>query len=438
MADDTRRAAPAGPATSSSPAVPAGLAGLAELAVEPAALAVRFADMLHRAGVPVTPERAGRFAQALRLLPPDTRDRLYWAAKITLVSGRAQLATFDRVFAAVFDGMLDPADSRGDSSGPPSVRAQSQQRPAPAGSRAIDGGPPQPADVTAPGPGRADDSGEDGLAEREAVLAAASPHERLRQTSFAELAPEEIAALRQLVRRIALATPTRRSRRSRPTYRARERVDLRRTLRRAQRSGGDPARLVHRQRQLRPRRLVLLCDVSGSMDPYTQVFLSLLQGAVADVRAEAFVFATRLTRLTRSLAGHDLDAALARAAATAPDWAGGTRLGGNLRRFIDEFGRRGMARGAVVVVLSDGWDVDDPRLVAEQMARLRRLAFRIVWVNPRKAARGYAPLVGGMAAALPYCDAFVSGHTVAALAEVAAAVRASDGEARSTTKRRNR
>lgn len=405
------------------------------LTVEPAALAVRFADMLHRAGVPVTPERAGRFASALHLLPPDTRDRLYWAAKITLISGRGQLASFDRVFAAVFDGMLDPADSRGASSGPP-LGTQPQQRPAPIKNRGIDGVPPPPADGTGPAPGRADDSGAEGSSEREAVLAAASPRERLRETSFAELAPDEIAALRQLVRRIALATPTRRSRRSRPSYQARERVDLRRTLRRAQRSGGDPACLLHRRRQFRPRRLVLLCDVSGSMEPYTQVFLSLLQGAVAGARAEAFVFATRLTRLTRSLAGHDLDAALARAAATAPDWAGGTRLAANLRRFIDEYGRRGVARGAVVVILSDGWDIDDPRLVAEQMARLRRLAFRIVWVNPRKAARGYAPLAGGMAAALPYCDAFVSGHSLAALKEVAAAVRAGDGEASST--RRNR
>jgi hypothetical protein len=128
--------------------------------------------------------------------------------------------------------------------------------------------------------------------------------------------------------------------------------------------------------------------------------------------------------LTRQLSLRDPDQALARAAATAPDWAGGTRLAESLHRFIDEHGRRGLARGAVVVILSDGWAQDDPELVAAQMARLRRLAHRIVWVNPRKAARGYAPLVGGMAAALPYCDAFVSGHSLAALEQVAAAVGA--------------
>jgi uncharacterized protein with von Willebrand factor type A (vWA) domain len=159
------------------------------------------------------------------------------------------------------------------------------------------------------------------------------------------------------------------------------------------------------------------------MEPYTRVFLTLLQAAVAGARAEAFVFATRLTRLTRQLAVRDPDQALARAAAASPDWAGGTRLADGVTRFVADHGRRGLARGAVVVVLSDGWAQDDPEDVRAAMARLRRLAHRIVWVNPRRAAPGYAPLVGGMAAALPFCDAFVSGHSLAALEEVAAAVR---------------
>ena len=166
------------------------------------------------------------------------------------------------------------------------------------------------------------------------------------------------------------------------------------------------------------------------MEPYTRVFLTLLHGAVVDARAEAFVFATRLTRLTRALRRRDPDVALARAAATAPDWAGGTRLGESLRRFVADVRPAGTARGAVVVIVSDGWAGDDPRLVAEQMARLRRLAHRVVWVNPRSAAAGFAPLVGGMAAALPYCDAFVSGHTLAALADVVAAVRDDGGGTR--------
>jgi hypothetical protein len=254
------------------------------------------------------------------------------------------------------------------------------------------------------------------------VLAVASTEERLGETAFAVLTDDELAEVRHLVRRIVLATPERRTRRTRRG--GAEQLDLRRTIRAAQRSGGDVVRLVSRRRRHRPRRLVLLCDVSGSMEPYTRVFLTLLQGAVSEGAAEAFVFSTGVTRLTRQLAGRDADAALARAAAVSSGWSGGTRLAGSLTAFLDAFGRRGMARGAVVVVLSDGWATDDPDDVAAAMSRLRRLAYRIVWVNPRKAAPGFAPVVGGMAAALPFCDAFVSGHSLAALAEVAAAIGA--------------
>jgi uncharacterized protein with von Willebrand factor type A (vWA) domain len=181
-------------------------------------------------------------------------------------------------------------------------------------------------------------------------------------------------------------------------------------------------RRIARRRVDRPRRLVLLADVSGSMAPYARAWLHLLHGAVRAARADAFVFATRLTRLTRALATSDPDAALRRATAAAPDWSGGTRIGAALAAFVDRHGRRGVARGAVVVIVSDGWDTGDPAVVGEQMARLARLAHRIVWVNPRRAAPGYRPLVGGMAAALPHVDAFVSGHTAAALAEVVAAI----------------
>jgi uncharacterized protein with von Willebrand factor type A (vWA) domain len=198
---------------------------------------------------------------------------------------------------------------------------------------------------------------------------------------------------------------------------------MRRTIRTAQRAGTDATQLVYAHRRPRTRRLILLCDISGSMEQYTRVFLSLMQGAVVDAGAEAFVFSTRLTRLTRQLRARHPDKALADAAAGAVDWASGTRLADSIRSFIDEYGRRGIARGAVIVVLSDGWAHDAPEDVAAQMARLRRLAHRIIWVNPRKVAPGYRPLVGGMAAALPYCDLFISGHSYAALAELAAAIR---------------
>ena len=392
---------------------------MSELLVEPAALAVGLSTALRRAGVAVPPERSARLAAALRLVPPTSREPLYWTARVALASGPADLPVFDAVFAALFDGMLDPAETRGDPNAPPAVGSEPRARPANPDARQVDGTAPE-------GPSSA--TGSDGPAgdgpDREAVLAVASDLERLQEVAFADLPAGDVEAVRRLVRRIVLATPARRTRRTTASSRPGERLDLRRTLRAAQRSGGDPVRLVHRKRRVRPRRLVLLCDVSGSMEAYTRIYLSLLQGAVSGARAEGFVFSTRLTRLTHQLSGRDPDSALALAAKAAPDWAGGTRLAGSLRRFLDDHGRRGLARGAVVVVLSDGWAQEEPELVAEQMARLRRLAHRIVWVNPRKAAPGFAPLVGGMAAALPYCDAFVSGHSLAALEEVAAAVAA--------------
>jgi uncharacterized protein with von Willebrand factor type A (vWA) domain len=371
---------------------------------------------LHRAGLPAPPERAAGLARALQLVPPLDRTALYWTCRVTLVTDRAQLPVFDAVFSAVFDGMLDPADSRGDPSAPPPIGSEPRTRPAPPDDR--------PASPGASSGAAAGSGGDDGTAhEREVLLVAASTEERLRHTSFAELGAEELVEVRHLVRRLVVSTPVRRSRRSRASRRSGDRLDLRRTVRAAQRTGGDPARLVHAVRRTTPRRLVFLCDVSGSMEAYTRVYLTLLQGAVAGARAEAFVFATRLTRLTRQLAVRDPDQALARAGAASSDWAGGTRLAEGIGRFVADHGRRGLARGAVVVVLSDGWAQDEPEDVAVAMRRLRRLAHRVVWVNPRKAAPGYAPLAGGMAAALPFCDAFVSGHSLAALDEVAAAVR---------------
>jgi uncharacterized protein with von Willebrand factor type A (vWA) domain len=380
-------------------------------------LAVGLTTALHRAGLPASPERAVGLARALTLVPPTDRSALYWTCRVALVTDRAQLPVFDAVFSAVFDGMLDPADTRGDPTAPPAIGSEPRVRPS-----APDRRPPTESATSPDGSGLSTPGEGDGDA-RDVVLAAASAEERLRSTSFADMTDTEVAAARQLVRRVVLSTPERISRRRAPTRRAGERLDLRRTVRAAQRAGGDPATLVRRRRRKRRRRLILLCDVSGSMEPYTRVFLTLLQAAVAGADAEAFVFATRLTRLTRQLAVRDPDQALARAAAASPDWAGGTRLAEGIGRFVAGYGRRGLARGAVVLILSDGWAQDDPEEVREVMARLRRLAHRIVWVNPRKAAPGYTPLVGGMAAALPFCDAFVSGHSVAALEQVAAAVR---------------
>jgi uncharacterized protein with von Willebrand factor type A (vWA) domain len=199
-----------------------------------------------------------------------------------------------------------------------------------------------------------------------------------------------------------------RSRRGRP--------DVGRTVRAGMRRGGEITGLERRAPGARPRRVVLLLDVSGSMEPYARALARFLHVAVAGRRrVEAFAVGTRLHRITRELSTRDPDAALAAAAARVTDWSGGTRLGEGLRRFNDEWGMRGAARGAVVVIMSDGWDRGDPALLEEQMVRLRRVAHRVIWVNPLKASEGYAPLARGMAAALPYVDDFVEGHSLASV-----------------------
>jgi uncharacterized protein with von Willebrand factor type A (vWA) domain len=390
--------------------------------VDLADVVAAFGQLLHAAGVPVTPERSGRFASALALARPHAVDEVYWAGRVTLLSDVDQIEAYDGVFDQVFRGRADVAEWRGQSpsalaAAPPRSGAN---RPA---DRADDttprgpdgGGPPRvaapaapPAEVTA-GPDGAD------------LLAAASVEERLGHTDLADLTPDELAALRHVMATLPWATPRRASRRTVRHPRGRH-LDLRATLRRARLTGGDPVRRAFRQRSERARHLVLIADVSGSMEPYARAYLHLLHGAVRAARADAFVFATRLTWLTRALATSNPDLALQRATAAAPDWSGGTRIGDAVKAFVDDHGRRGMARGAVVVIVSDGWETGDPAVVGEQMARLARLAHRIVWVNPRRADPGYEPLVGGMAAALPHVDAFVSGHTVAALDEVVAAI----------------
>ncbi len=278
------------------------------------------------------------------------------------------------------------------------------------------------ATVASSPPGRGDED-EEG-AELEVPLAIASEEERLATKRFDALTPQELAGLYRLMSRLELATPIRRARRHQ-RGRHGERVDLRRTLRASLRTGGDPIRLARRRRRIAPRRLVMLCDISGSMEPYARAYLQFLTCAAGSgPNAEAFVFATRLTRLTRALAARNPERAVQRAAAAAPDWSSGTRIGDALKQFNDRHGRRGMARGAVVVILSDGWERGDPMLVGREMSRLARLAHRIVWVNPRVGASEFSVRAGGMVAALSHCDALVSGHSFEALGEVVDAIGA--------------
>ena len=388
-----------------------GRIGVTDLAV----VAARLGQLLHAAGVPVTPERSGRFAATMDLALPATVDDLYWAARVTLVSDYRQIDAFDRVFAQVFLGRWDPAEARGDPNAPPPARSQ----PGEPQSRSGHAGAGSNTERT-PSIASDDERGADDDAS-EAVLAAYSAEERLRAKDFATMTEEELAQLRALMSRLALAPPPRRSRRT-IRHAHGSRLDVRATLGRAHRTAGDPVDQVRRRRRTRPRRLVLLCDISGSMEPYSRAYLQLLHSAVGGAHAEAFVFATRLTRVTHALRTANPDVALARAGRSAPDWSGGTRIGAAIKAFNDNYGRRGMARGAVIVIVSDGWDRDDPAVLRREMERLSRLPYRLIWVNPRRASPGYEPLVGGMTAALPYVDAFVSGHSLAALDEVFAAI----------------
>jgi uncharacterized protein with von Willebrand factor type A (vWA) domain len=388
------------------------------------ALAARFGRRLSDAGLPVTPERSARFADALAVVRPIARRRLYWTARTVLVSDPSQVKAFDAVFGEVFGSRLDGGEPL-----PPDAELE----PAPADSRepAADANQAAGAVIRQTGvPGAEALSAATAAREQlrdVAVPVMASDEERLRTKRFDALERAELAAIQRLMTKMRIATPRRRTRRAEHD-RLGERIDLRRTLRGSRRTGGDPLRLERRRRRVLPRRMVLLCDISGSMEPYARAYLHFLTCAAGSgPHAEAFVFATRLTRVTRALGTRSPERAIQRAAAAAPDWSSGTRIGDALRAFNDRYGRRGMARGAVIVILSDGWERGDPSLVAREMERLARLAYRIVWVNPRASAQGFTPSAGGMAAALPHIDALVSGDTLDALGEVADAIAAPRG-----------
>ncbi len=387
-----------------------------------------FGHVLHEAGVPVTPERSARFARCVVLAEPRTLPELAWLGRVTLLSSHDQIDVFDRVFAQVFAGQVDLADFRGDSPTPPpaSVLPTGERSPGdPKREQRADSQPSGTAGL--PGDSNPDPAEDD----EPSVLAAMSIQERLAVKDFAQCSPEEIALIQQLVDRLPVVPPLRQARRRRRHHAGRA-LDVRATLRASHRTSGDPVRRVHRRPTQRTRRVVLIADVSGSMEPYARVYLHLMRGAVRALHSEAFVFATRLTRLTRALNAAHPDVAYQLAAEAAPDWSGGTRIGRALKTFVDDHGRRGVARGAIVVIVSDGWEIEDPALVGQAMEQLSRLAFHLVWVNPRRAAAGYQPIVGGMAAALPFVDTFVSGHSLRALEEVLAAIQSAADEGRRT------
>jgi uncharacterized protein with von Willebrand factor type A (vWA) domain len=367
------------------------------VATEPDRVVVGFARALRSAGLDVPVGSTLAFAEALTLLDSRRSSDLYWAGRATLVRRPEDVPVYDGVFASVFgSGAFVDAEA------PPPIVLH----------LALDDG------------AGGEQSGEDEPAEGPVLSVRWSPMEVLRHRDFAAYTPAEFAEARRLMTDLRFAGALRHSRRLRPSHRQRGRTDVRRTVRRALRAGGEPVRRSFVTTSQRPRRLVLLCDVSGSMEPYARALVRFLHAAVVGrERVEAFALGTRLTRITRELSSRDPDAAIAAAAKRVEDWSGGTRLGEGLREFNDRWGVRGMARGAVVVILSDGWDRGDPSVLAEQMARLHRVAHRIVWVNPLKATPDYAPVARGMAAALPYVDAFVEGHSLASLEHLADVVK---------------
>lgn len=345
----------------------------------PERAAVAFAAVLRGAGLDIGVGRVVAFAEALAEVGLDRRHGVYWAGRATLLGRPEDAETYDRAFDAFWLGRSAPVSFEVATSVPHPVAVQ-------------------------------------------AGATTYSPYERLRHKDFAAYTGEEMDEARRMMADLRIAGSMRRSRRSAPGRRGRP--DVRRTVRAALRTGGEVVRRPRLARSQRPRRIVLLCDVSGSMEPYARALARFLHVAVAGgQQVEAFALGTRLTRITRELSSRDPDAALAAAGRAVVDWSGGTRLGEGLRRFNDEWGVGGMARGAVVVVLSDGWDRGDPAVLVEQLRRLTRVAHRLVWVNPLKASPGYQPLAQGMAAALPFVDEFLDGHSMASLEALAQAVR---------------
>jgi hypothetical protein len=361
-------------------------------------LVVDFVSRLRREGVAVPPGATVEYGRALGALGSGRPRALYWAGRATLVRRPEDIPSYDRAFAAFFGAAM----------------------PSTAAARTV----PVELHVDAPDEGSSAEDDDD-RPPGDVRTVRWSAIEVLRRKDLAECTPDELEEAHRLMADLRVHAVLRRSRRRRPTRRRRGHPDLRRTVSRALRTGGEVVRPAASERGERPRRLVLLLDVSGSMEPYARGLARFAHAAVASRRrgqVEVFALGTRVTRISHELATHDPDAALRRASTVVADWAGGTRLGDGLRAFNDRWGVRGVARGAVVVVLSDGWDRGDPAVLGTELARLQRVAHRLVWVNPLKASPDYAPLAQGMAAALPHVDEFVEGHSIASLEALAVVV----------------
>jgi uncharacterized protein len=346
---------------------------------------VTFGRVLREAGVEVGPGRVKDAIQGLDAVELARQDDVYWTLRQTLVSRHEDLETFDVAFGSWFLRVT----------GAPRREAEL---------------PPQPERRKGgePGPGLEVDGGE-------TQSGGWNEDELLRTKDFGAMTPEEMTRAKRMIQAVAITRPRRRTRRLRPDSKGRA-LDVRGLVRASLTTGGDPVKRAFRSRSDTPRKLVLILDVSGSMDAYARAMLLYLHAArAAGRRVETFAFGTRLTRLTPELGSRDTETAFAAAAARVTDWSGGTRIGESLKTYNDEWGRRALTRGAVVVILSDGCERGDTALIGREMERLARQAFAVVWVNPLKGHPEYSPQAGGMRAALPYVDRFLAGHDIASL-----------------------
>jgi uncharacterized protein with von Willebrand factor type A (vWA) domain len=350
-----------------------------------------FTRALRAAGLGVTQDRAHGFLAAAALLGVEDRRDTFWAGRATLCAGPDDLDRYDQVFDAFFNSR----------DGLPRTRPSQQQR--------------SPVSVL---PESEPEGGDGEVEEDDVVRAAASGAEVLRHRDVAAMTAGEKQRLATMFAQLECRPPRRRTARHRRWHRGE--VDAHRTLRDTLRRMGEPSDIAWRRRSTRPRRVVLLVDVSGSMSAYADALLRLAHRMTqtGGASVETFTVGTRLTHVTRAMRLRDPDRAIVAAGDTVPDWSGGTRLGETLQMFLARWGRRGMARGAVVVVFSDGWERGDPSLLGDQLAQLQRIAHRVVWVNPHRGKAGYEPVQAGVVAALPHCDHFVAGHSLATFAEL--------------------
>jgi uncharacterized protein with von Willebrand factor type A (vWA) domain len=384
--------------------------GPAPTAPDPLAPLVMFGRQLRARGLPVGTGRILTFFRAVIALRLTDRDSLYWAGRLSMIGRREDLAAYDEVFADWYRGLGAGGDIRIELTIPPGAAERA----------AIEWGePPDDMEITLGSTAavwrNAAEGEEPEPGDETSIRILASGVEVLREKSFPELSDEERARVAAMIRRLAVTVPIERTRRTRPAAKG-STFDMRATLRRSLRTQGEPFDRAWRRRKSRTRPLVLILDISGSMAPYARALMQFGYAAMAaGRRVEVFVFGTRLTRVTRILRTRDPDRALHEIGRQVADWEGGTRIGESLKTLLDGWSQRAALRGAVVVLCSDGLERGDPELLKAQMARMRRLAHRVVWVNPLKGSPRYEPLARGMAAAMPSVDVFLSGHNLESL-----------------------